>query len=213
MKIKYLAHASFLLETSQGVRIITDPYEAGGSIKYKPIREKADIILISHEHSDHNYTKAIQGTSTIIRTSGKANVKEIAFNGISTYHDKALGSQRGKNTVYTFTADGLAVCFLGDLGHLITSELKNEIGKIDILLIPVGGFFTIDSEDAENVVKTLEPKVVIPMHYKTPSIDFPIAPVDNFLRGKTDIKKVGTTVAEVRLPELQEIWVFTPELL
>lgn len=215
MKIKYLAHASFLLETSEGVKIITDPYEPGGfggEVKYKPIKEVADIVLISHEHSDHNYTQTIQGSPTIVRTLGESNVKGIAFKGIPSYHDETSGSERGKNTIYTFLSDGIKFCFLGDLGHPITPELKASIGEIDILLIPVGGVFTIDSNGASNVVNSLEPKVVIPMHYKTPGIGFPLAPVDNFIRGKTNVKEVGVS-AEVKLPEQQEIWVFTPELL
>ncbi|MDD5530815.1 MAG: MBL fold metallo-hydrolase [bacterium] len=215
MRIKYLAHASFLFETENGIRIITDPYKSeglGGKIKYTPIKEKTDIVLISHEHMDHNYTEDIQGNSTILNRIGVSTINGITFNGISSYHDNVAGTQRGKNTIFVFKADGMTFCHTGDLGHLITPELKNNIGKIDVLFIPIGGTYTITSEEAQKVVDILEPMIVVPMHYKTSGTTLPISNVEEFTKGKTNIKQAGT-VAEIKLPAKQEIWVFQPACL
>ncbi|MDD2889160.1 MAG: MBL fold metallo-hydrolase [bacterium] len=215
MKIKYLAHSSFLFETREGIKIITDPYKSdglGGKIKYNPITEKTDIVLISHEHMDHNYTDNIPGNPTIIKNLGVSTVNGITFNGILSYHDNVSGSQRGKNTIFVFKADGITFCHTGDLGHLITPELKNNIGKIDVLFIPIGGTYTITSEEAQKVVDTLGPMIVIPMHYKTSGTTLPISNLEEFTKGKLNIKQAGT-VAEIKLPAKQEIWVFQPACL
>lgn len=214
MKVKYLAHSSFLLETTGGVKIITDPYESGGfggEVRYQPIKERCDIVLISHEHADHNYTKDISGTPTIVRKTD--TVWGITFKGISLYHDPTKGSQRGKNTIFVFSTDGITFCHLGDLGHILSVEDKNQIGKIDVLFIPVGGVFTIDPDEATQVVNTLDPRLIIPMHYKTESIGFPLAEVTQFTKGKPKVKEIEDSSAEITLIGEQEIWVFTPALL
>ena len=214
MKVKYLAHASFLLETNAGVRIITDPYEPGGfegKLQYKPINEPCDVVLISHEHSDHNYTQDIPGNPIIVKETTTAS--GIDFKGVSTYHDNTNGSERGENNIFVFTVDGTTFCHLGDLGHLLTEEHKNQIGKVDVLFVPVGGAYTIGPEEATQIVATLEPKLVIPMHYKTPSIDFPLVEVNEFIKNKPRVKELGVSTAEITLPSEQEIWVLTPALL
>ncbi len=214
MKVKYLAHASFLLETNSGVRIITDPYEPGGfggKLQYKPINEPCDIVLISHEHTDHNYTQDITGNPIIVK--GTTTASGIDFKGVSTYHDDTNGSQRGENNIFVFTVDGTTFCHLGDLGHLLTPEHKSQIGKVDVLFIPVGGAYTIGAEEGTQIVAILEPKLVIPMHYKTPSIDFPLVEVSEFTKDKPRVKELGTSVADITLPSEQEIWVLSPALL
>lgn len=214
MKVKYLAHASFLLETSGGVKIITDPYEAGGfggEVRYKPIKETCDIVLISHEHADHNYTRDLPGNPTIVRKT--TTVHRITFKGIASYHDPNKGAQRGKNTIFVFNADGLNFCHLGDLGHTLSVEDKTQIGKIDVLFIPVGGVFTIEPNEATQVVNTVEPKLVIPMHYKTKGVGFPLAELTQFTTGKPNVKELGASITEITLPGKQEIWVLTPALL
>ncbi len=214
MKVKYLAHASFLLETNDGVRIIIDPYEPGGfegKVRYKPINNPCDIVLISHEHSDHNYTQDIPGSPTIVKET--TTVSGIDFKGVFTYHDETKGSERGNNNVFVFTADGTTFCHLGDLGHLLTPEHKSQIGKIDVLFVPVGGAYTIGAEEGTQIVNFLEPKLVIPMHYKTSSIDFPIVKIDEFINNKPRVKKLEISTTEIILPSEQEIWVFKPELL
>jgi L-ascorbate metabolism protein UlaG (beta-lactamase superfamily) len=215
MKIKYLAHSSFLFETEKGIKIITDPYKSdglGGKIKYNPVTEKTDIVLISHEHMDHNYTGDIQGNPTIIKGIGVSTINGITFNGILSYHDNISGSQRGENTIFVFKADGITFCHMGDLGHLISSELKNNIGKIDVLFIPIGGTYTITSEEAQKAIDILDPIIVVPMHYKTSGTTLPLSNLEEFTKGKSNIKQAGT-VAEIKLPAKQEIWVFQPACL
>lgn len=213
MKIKYLGHASFLLTSDKGVRIITDPYKPGcfgGNIKYSKITEDADIVTISHEHDDHNETN-IKGNPSFVRGAGKKQVKGITITGVDVYHDESSGKERGSNTIFNMMIDDLNVVHLGDLGHNLTSAEVDKIGNVDVLLVPVGGYFTIDSRTAEKVINALKPKVVIPMHFKTDKCGFPIASVDDFTKNK----KVNTIDGEFqitkgKLPETATIYVLTP---
>jgi L-ascorbate metabolism protein UlaG (beta-lactamase superfamily) len=214
MKIKYLAHASFLVTSEDGTKIVTDPYKTGGGIRYKEIDEVADIAVTTHEHSDHNNIRAVRGSPAVVKGPGMHTAKGIAFKGIPFYHDPSKGSERGHNNIFTFTLDGINVCFCGDLGHTLTQKDADEIGKVDLLFIPVGGYYTIDANEAGEVVNVLNPKVVIPMHYKTRSVDYPIKGVDLFLAGKENVKQSNTSEIDVKaLPEKREIWVLTPSLL
>lgn len=122
MKIKWLGHASFLVTSEEGKKIITDPYSIAGGISYSPINESADIVTISHDHRDHNNDEAVAGNPQVIREEGIRKVKGIEFKGIPSYHDVARGSQRGNNIIFCFTVDGINVCHLGDLGHLLNDK-------------------------------------------------------------------------------------------
>ena len=176
MKIKWLGHASFLVTSEEGKKIITDPYNVLPEISYTPINESADVVTISHDHGDHNNDKAVKGNPHVIRGKGIRRVKGIEFKGIPSYHDAAQGSQRGENTIFRFTVDGINVCHLGDLGHLLNDKQIAEIGPVDILLIPVGGYFTIDAKQATTISQSLKARVIIPMHYKTSKCDSPYCP-------------------------------------
>jgi L-ascorbate metabolism protein UlaG (beta-lactamase superfamily) len=211
MKIKWYGHSAFLITSNQGIKIITDPYESGaygGQLGYGKIKDQADIVLTSHAHEDHNDTKSLPGSPQILKESGTKSLKGVSFKGIASYHDSSKGSERGANTIFTFSVDGVKVCHLGDLGHLLSPKEIAEIGPVDILLIPVGGFFTIDSKEATQVEEQIKPKVLIPMHYKTEKCGFPIAPVDDFLKGKANIKRPKTsevTFDQASLPSKTEI--------
>ncbi|NWF91330.1 MAG: MBL fold metallo-hydrolase [Syntrophaceae bacterium] len=211
MKIKWYGHAAFLITTDQGVKIITDPYESGaygGQLAYGKIKDQADIVLTSHDHADHNDTKSLAGSPQIVKGSGDKTVKGISFKGISVYHDASKGSERGRNTIFTFSVDGIRICHLGDLGHILSQKELEEIGPVDLLLIPVGGYFTIDSKEATKVVEQVKPKVVIPMHFKTAKCGFPIAPVEDFLKGKSNLKRPKTSeiaLDKASLPQQTEI--------
>jgi L-ascorbate metabolism protein UlaG (beta-lactamase superfamily) len=211
MKIKCYGHAAFLITSDQGVKIITDPYESGaygGQLSYGKIKDQADIALTSHDHADHNDTKSLPGSPQIIKGSGLKTAKEISFKGVSTYHDPSKGSERGANTIFTFTVDGMRVCHLGDLGHILSEKELLEIGSVDILFIPVGGHFTIDSKEATRVAEQIQPKVLIPMHFKTEKCGFPIAPVEDFLKGKPALKRPKSsevTFDKTSLPQKMEI--------
>jgi len=208
MILKWLGHACFLITSGDGLKIITDPYPTDNGIKYAPINETADIVTISHDHFDHNALSAVSGNPEVIRGRGLKIAKGIQFKGIPTYHDESKGEQRGDNTVFCYSIDGIKVCHLGDLGHRLSHEQINEIGDIDLLLIPVGGFYTIDANVATQVCDDLNPKVIVPMHYKTPKLDFPITGVDEFLKGKRNVKRLDLSEAEFvmgKLPDISEI--------
>ncbi len=211
MKIKYYGHAAFLITSDQGTKIILDPYEPGafgGQLSYGKINDQADLVLTSHDHADHNYTKGLPGTPQIVKGSGSKTTKGISIRGVSTYHDPSKGSERGANTIFTLTIDQLQLCHLGDLGHLLSDKELAEIGPVDILLIPVGGFFTIDPKEATRVSELIKPKVLIPMHFKTEKCGFPIAPVEDFIKGKTNTKRPQVSEATFdkgTLPKQMEI--------
>ena len=206
MDIKWYGHASFFLTTAQGVKIITDPYEPGaydGGIAYGPITDEADIVSVSHDHADHNYVKGLAGNPTVITGEGKHEVKGIVFEGVSTYHDDSQGTERGGNTIFTIIADGMRVCHLGDLGHLLNDKELQQIGQVDCLLIPVGGFFTIGPQEARQVVDQLQPQVTIPMHFKTDKCGFPIASVDQFVEGAQQVQRLDTSTFTFSKEELE----------
>jgi len=211
MKIKWYGHAAFLITSDQGVKIITDPYESGaygGQLAYGKIKDQADIVLTSHDHADHNDTKSLPGSPQIVKGSGAKTVKGISIKGIPTYHDPSKGSERGTNTIFAFSVDGIDICHLGDLGHILSEKELAEIGPVDILLIPVGGYYTIDPKEATKVAEQIKPKVLIPMHFKTEKCGFPIAPVEDFLKGKLNLRRPkGSEVAleETTLPQQMEI--------
>jgi len=168
--------------------------------KYGEIEESADIVTVSHEHSDHNNVAAVKGNPEVVRETAK--VKGLEFKGIPTYHDTVQGQQRGKNTIFCFEVDGIRICHLGDLGHSLSDKQLAELGKVDILLIPVGGYFTIDAEVASQICGRLAPRVVIPMHYKTDKCFLPIADADEFLQGKENIVRLSASEAEFKQGEL-----------
>ena len=200
MKIKWLGHASFAITSDTGIKIITDPYKTDERIGYGEIEESADIVTVSHEHSDHSNVAAVKGNPEVVRETAK--VKGLEFKGIPTYHDSVQGQQRGKNTIFCFEVDGIRICHLGDLGHSLSDKQLAELGKVDILLIPVGGYFTIDAEVASQICGRLAPRVVIPMHYKTDKCFLPIADVDEFLQGKENIVRLSASEAEFKQGEL-----------
>lgn len=218
MEIRYLAHASFLLTTQAGTRIVTDPLDPAGypdALKYRAFGEPADIVTISHEHADHGAAHLIKGTPIVIKGNGKFIASEVEFLGVETYHDASRGAERGKNTVFIMSVDGLRIAHMGDLGHVLTSDQAAEIGAVDIALIPVGGFFTIDAAGATKVAEQIEAKIVIPMHYRTDKCAFPIATVDDFVAGKTNVTRPGSSTLEITketLPQQQQIIVLNYSL-
>jgi L-ascorbate metabolism protein UlaG (beta-lactamase superfamily) len=214
LKIKYLGHASFQITSEKGVKIITDPYTPAGGIKHAPIKESADIVTVSHEHGDHNFTKSVQGNPVVLRDNGEAN--GIKVKAVPAEHDDQGGSQRGKNMIFCFAIDGINVCHMGDLGHMLTAAQVKAIGKADVIMIPVGGFFTIDAATAGKVADQLKPAVIIPMHYKTDKTpEFPISGVDDFLKGKVNVSRINGSEVELtpgKLPQAPQIVVLKAAL-
>jgi L-ascorbate metabolism protein UlaG (beta-lactamase superfamily) len=215
MKVKWLGHSAFKVTSDSGTSVITDPYSAFSGLSYGEIKESADVVTISHEHGDHNNAAAIQGNPELVKEAAPVEKRGIKFNGISTYHDDAGGSKRGGNTIFCFEIDGIRVCHLGDLGHPLGDKEAAAIGEVDVVLTPVGGFFTIDAGTATGVCDQLAPKVIIPMHFKNDKCAFPISAVDDFLEGKTGVNKQGSSEVEFKkenLPATTQIVVLEPAL-
>jgi L-ascorbate metabolism protein UlaG (beta-lactamase superfamily) len=215
MKIKWLGHACFLVTSKDGLRIITDPYAVGGGIKYAPVTEAADVVTVSHDHGDHSNVSTVQGEPEIVRGSGLRDTRGIHFRGVATYHDPSQGQQRGSNTIFCFNVDGIALCHLGDLGHALDHQKVNEIGAVDILFAPVGGYYTIDAAVASQTIEQLRPRIVIPMHFRTPRCEYPIADAEEFLKDKERVTRIDGSEVEFQqdsLPLLAEIVLLRPAL-
>jgi L-ascorbate metabolism protein UlaG (beta-lactamase superfamily) len=217
MKVKWLGHACFLLTSDSGLRIITDPYTAGAfGLDYASPSEVADLVTVSHDHADHNNVAAVRGNPQVVRGVGSQEVKGIQFKGIDSAHDRSSGSERGSNTIFCFALDGINVCHLGDLGHDLSDQTVADIGDVDVLLIPVGGNFTIDAAAADRVCQKLAPKVVIPMHFKNDRCPgFPVAGVDDFTRRRHQVRTIAGSEVELKkeqLPATTETIVLRPAL-
>ena len=202
MKIKYLGHASFMISSDNGTKIITDPYMPNEALTYGEINESADIVTVSHEHLDHSNVAAVRGNPKIVKGAVTAESKGIAIKGIPSYHDEAGGKKRGGNIIFYFEVDGIRVCHLGDLGHLLGDNQVAEIGTVDILIVPVGGYYTIDGRVATQVCNQLKPRVIIPMHWNYKWSFSEIASVDEFLQGKKDVSRPDASEAEFKQGEL-----------
>jgi L-ascorbate metabolism protein UlaG (beta-lactamase superfamily) len=177
--INWLGHSCFRIKGSHAI-IITDPFPP--ELGYTLGKQTADIVTLSHQHPSHSYVKGIGGEPRIIRGPGEYEISGILIIGIATFHDTQRGQVRGKNTVYVMEIDGVSVCHLGDLGHVLSSEQVEEIGNVDVLLLPVGGGSTINAAVSAEVIRQLEPKAVIPMHYKTPAVKRELDSVNVFLK-------------------------------
>lgn len=168
MDITSLGHSSFKLK-GRTVSVVTDPYDPGMlGIKFPKV--DADIVTISHDHPDHNKIDQVTGTKKVISGPGEYELGGVSVIGLPSFHDNSKGSLRGKNTIYVIEIDRIRVVHLGDLGHTLEDKLIENIGSVDILFIPTGGDYTIGAKEAVVVVSSLEPKIVIPMHYKTPEM-------------------------------------------
>ena len=171
MKITYLGHASFLLETAAGTRIVTDPY--GQDILPHPV-VKAHVVTASHEHYDHCDYSQVKGDYVIVNTAKDVTFLDVKITCVPCWHDEVKGKKRGPNRAYIFETDGLKVVHLGDLGEAPTRALIDACSGADVLLIPVGGTYTLTGEEAAAAVKALQPKLVVPMHYRCPGHSFAV---------------------------------------
>ncbi len=216
MKLTYFGHAMFLLE-ADGTAVLIDPYNEQCGY---PLPEVApEAVVVSHEHFDHSNVQVAKGSPKIIRAlrhGGKdwADVREqigpLSLTTVHTYHDTSQGSDRGRNAMLVFEGEGLRLVHSGDLGHTLSEAQTGALGRVDVLLIPVGGHYTIGPKEADLVIGQLHPRVVIPMHYKTEVNEgWPIVPVDPFLSGKARVKQQGhsVTLTTAALPDQAEVWV------
>jgi L-ascorbate metabolism protein UlaG (beta-lactamase superfamily) len=202
--LTWFGQSCFLLETAAGTRVLIDPIPRG--IGYQlPVGLRANIVTVSHEHADHNNVGLIGGRARVLRgltvdkkgwTRIDEKVKDVAIRSVGVYHDDKRGTERGLNTVFIFEVAGLRIAHLGDLGHLLDDKQLSAIGSVDVVLVPVGGVFTIDAEQATRVIDQLRPRlVVVPMHYRTPVATISqLAPIDEFLAGKTNVRRLTGNV-------------------
>ena len=179
MDISWLGHSCFRVRGSQAT-VITDPYSPG--LGYSLGKPTARIVTVSHQHEGHSYVQGIGGEPRLVTGPGEYEIGGVLIIGIATFHDREKGGKSGKNTVYVMEVDEVSICHLGDLGHVLTAEQVEEIDNVDVLLLPVGGVSTIDAPMAAEVVRQLEPKAVIPMHYKTEALSRELEQVERFLK-------------------------------
>lgn len=179
MKIEYLGHSCFKLTESTGTSVVCDPFD--DSIGYEMPAINADAVTVSHGHYDHNNIKAVSGNPKIIDSESSYDLPGVEIDAIKSFHDKQRGKQRGENLIFKFRMDGIDVCHLGDLGEDCSSELIDLLLPVNVLLIPVGGNYTIDAEMAKEYVNRIMPDIVIPMHYKSKGCKLDIEKVDDFI--------------------------------
>ena len=210
MDITYFGHSSFKLR-GKGCTVVTDPYGSTVGLPF-PKHTSADIVTISHDHEDHNALSAIEGNPYMVKGPGEYEIKGVGIVGLGVYHDDQKGAKRGRNTIYRIEIDGMSIVHLGDLGHELSSAEVDSLDGVDILLIPVGGFYTIDAAQAAKVVGEIEPTIVIPMHYLVPGLDKKVfgqlLEVDAFLKemGKTDVAaQPKFSVTKDKLPEEMQV--------
>ena len=196
MKIRYLGHSCFFLADGAGTSIVTDPYSGIGFPIPKVL---ASGVTVSHQHFDHNNISAVGGNPVVFDREGSFRLGNVNFSAVTSFHDEVKGLKRGKNLIFKLNMDGLNICHLGDLGEDCSQTLVEKISPVDILLVPVGGNYTIDAVRAKEYVDCLNPKIVIPMHYKVPGLKVDVAPVDGFLSLFSSACVVRTGSCEVEL--------------
>jgi L-ascorbate metabolism protein UlaG (beta-lactamase superfamily) len=169
MDITFLGHSSFRLK-GKTASLVTDPFDPR-VVGFPFPKVSADIVTISHNHDDHNKAELVKDVKKVVSGPGEYEINEVSIIGISSYHDDKKGAKRGKNTIYVIEMDGLRIVHLGDLGHKLSEKFIEKVGSVDVLIIPVGGEYTIDATQAAELVRTIEPKIIIPMHFKVSKLN------------------------------------------
>jgi L-ascorbate metabolism protein UlaG (beta-lactamase superfamily) len=188
MEIVWLGHSCFRIRGKEAT-IVTDPFDK--TLGYPMRKPTANIITVSHSHPQHSFVGGVAGNPRVVSRPGEYDIANAFINGIATFHDKEKGAQRGKNTVFFMEIDEVKVCHLGDLGHVPTTEQVEQMSGTDILMVPVGGVSTLDAAAAAETIGLLEPRLVIPMHYKTEVVKMELDPLDRFLK-QMGVKEVET---------------------
>ena len=210
LQIRWHGHSCF--EITNEITLVTDPHD-GKSIGIHAPNVTGDIVLVSHDHYDHNSVKSVEKEGAkIITDTRKRNIANVEIKGIESFHDECRGEKRGSNIIYKFTIEDITFCHMGDLGHDLDEETVQKIGDVDILFIPIGGTFTLDAKQAWRIIKKVKPKIAVPMHYKIGGLSLPITGIEPFLeQSKYEILKVGNEIdiEKEDLPEKLEVWTFT----
>ncbi len=200
MEIVWLGHSCFRLR-GRDLTIVTDPFGKGSG--YPPLKVSADLVTISHSEDNHDALTAVGGSPKVVTGPGEYEIGGAIIQGVATSRGKQEGV-RGKNTAFTIRLDDVTICHLGDLGRTLTPEQVEVLKDPDVLLIPVGGFCTINASEAAEVISQLEPRLVVPMHYKTAAVDLPLEMVDRFCKEMAVAESAAQpklTVTRSALPE------------
>jgi len=218
MILRYLGHAAFELKLDDGRTVVFDPYESGaydGALGYGPIEGSYDIAVVSHDHPDHRFEEVTARAAAVWDIAGETEIDGVRITSIPTFHDESGGSERGANLITIIEADGVRVAHLGDLGHAVTKSEAPALEGVDVMIVPVGGHFTMDAATAKAVVEEFSPRIVIPMHYKTGRCGFPIAPVEDFTMMMGDFDAAGGSELDLTagsLPGETKVIVLDPAL-
>jgi len=217
VKIRWFGHSCFLITSKPGTKILIDPFNP--QVGYPIPRVAPELVLVSHEHFDHNYVQMAQGNPRIIRglnpqtkdwNQVDEKFKDLHIYTVPCYHDPLKGKLRGKNSILVIEVSGIRIVHLGDLGHLLSPEQVKKIGRVDVLMIPVGGVYTIDAKQADQVINQLNPKLIFPMHYKTEVCKLSLNGLEGFINGKDNVKEMGKNLFVInKLPEKPEIIVLS----
>ncbi len=215
--LRWFGHAFFVVTSFQGVRVALDPFS---NIGYPMPDVAAEVVTVSHEHGDHNGADGLAGSPVILRglkaggvdwNSISYSVKDVRITALPAYHDDVQGRRRGLNTIFIVETGGLRLAHLSDIGHTLSEATLKAMGRIDVLLVPVGGIFSIDGRQAKEIMTRLRPSITIPIHYKTPvTADWPIEDEREFLAGLTNVKRLDMLSAiftPETLPTQPEVWV------
>ena len=198
MKLKYYGHACFTLRFADGTVLAIDPFDE--SVTYASCDESCDAALLSHDHFDHNHVQTLRGDFVTIREAGSYDVRGVRVTAVPSFHDKQRGALRGHNLIFRIEGEGLTIVHLGDLGHMPDDKQLRAISGADVLLTPIGGTYTIDTPEAEELIRLAQPKHAVAMHFRTPDYDFNTSTCEDFERD----------MRAVRMPREIEI---TPENL
>jgi len=210
LQIRWHGHSCW--EITNNITLVTDPHD-GKSIGIPAPSVQGDIILVSHDHYDHNSVKSVvKDGSKVVLEGRKRTIDNVTIKGIESFHDEVQGAKRGSNLMYKFEMEDIKFCHLGDLGHDLDESIIEDIGEVDVLFIPIGGTFTVDDKQAWDIVKKIKPRIVVPMHYKIGGLSLPIAGIDAFLeQNPYKILSVGNEIdiEKEDLPDEPEVWTFT----
>jgi len=205
MEITWLGHSCFRIRGKEAT-VITDPYDK--SLGYSLGKPTANIVTLSHHHPDHDHVASVSGKPKIVDGPGEYEISNVLITGIATFHDGQKGRSKGKNTAYLIEIDDVTVCHLGDLGHVLSPEQVEEMSDVDILLTPVGGVSTINAAAAAETVSLVQPKIVVPMHFKTDVVKRELEPLDKFLK-EMGLKKTDPqpklTISKTSLPAQTQV--------
>ena len=208
LEITWYGQSMFTV-SGQGVTVVVDPVPPHVGYHYDTVA--ADIVLISHGHHDHNYTDGTTGNPRIISDPGRFEAECLNITGIDSFHDSLNGRERGPNIIFTWEQSGFKIAHFGDLGHELEPEVMRKLKGLDVAMLPVGGVFTIDGEQAARIGLDLAPSVLIPMHYLTPEIEIPLRPLKEFTRSFTGPMRVVSdrplTISRDSLPAATEVWI------